>query len=492
VKLRTFRWSAVAAVLLIALWSIAFGDAGGAHQIAMGSVHMDPRWIAMFAIGATFDTAAADAMLKVVSDDAFFDSVVTHSDVLDIYEQNSNVREGPHGRYVELSNMFGYNEAVGARHERGFLPIPGNPTFVNGRVKLKKTLAVAQMTYDVMKQAMRSKAAFADWAEAELTKTEKSLRDDLDRQAIGYGSGILCRVDGSAAAGPPATIPIDAPYGLVSDTKGWLPGIRRGTSLVFGPNPDGANLRNNGESCTVLSVNKAGNAGGGILTVDHIPVGVVDNDYVFKGDDLGSNAPFQGVEVEMIGIEGQVDNGAILQTFQNIDRVQYPEWNSQFLDGSLAPYSGLAKDTAFMQLNDDIVELGGGDGATHALVTRAVFRNIYVQIRGFAGFGALLSPENTRAGVRGIKIWLGDKQVEFRACSKLFPGRAFMLDRTQLRRYHLEGYEWDDTTGAIWRQIAVGQGVKDEFFAYGRTIMELGNQDPQKHGKIAGLSEAQA
>jgi hypothetical protein len=145
-----------------------------------------------------------------------------------------------------------------------------------------------------------------------------------------------------------------------------------------------------------------------------------------------------------------------------------------------------------MQLNDDIVELGGGDGATHCLVTRAVFRNIYVQIRGFAGFGALLSPENTRSGTRGIKIWLGDRQVEFRACSKLAPGRAFMLDRTQLKRYHLEGYEWDDTTGAIWRQVAIGAGIQDAFFAYGRTIMELGNQDPQKHGKITGFSEAQA
>lgn len=443
--------------------------------------------------GATFDTAAADAMLKVVSDDAFFDSVVTHSDVLDIFEQSSSVREGPHGRYVELSNMFGYNEAVGARHERGFLPVPGNPTFVNGRVKLKKTLAVAQMTYDVMKQAMRSKAAFADWAEAELTKTEKALRDDLDRQAIGYGSGILCRIAAAGvAAGPPATINIDRPYGIASTTKGWLPGIRRGTSLVFGPNSDGANLRNNGEACTVLSVDKAGNSGGGILTVDHLPVNIAINDYIFKGDDLGSNAPFQGVEVEMIGIEGQVDNGLIMDTFQNISRATYPEWKSQFLDASLAPFSGLAKDTAFMQQNDDIVELGGGDGATHALVTRAVFRNIYVQIRGFAGFGALLSPENTRAGTRGIKIWLGDRQVEFRACSKLFPGRAFMLDKTQLKRYHLEGYEWDDTTGAIWRQVAIGAGIQDAFFAYGRTIMELGNADPQKHGKIAGFSEAQA
>ena len=440
----------------------------------------------------TFDLAAADAMLKVVSDDAFFDSVVTHSDVLDLYEQNSSVREGPHGRYIERSNMFGYNEAVGARRDRGFLPIPGNPTFVNGRVKLKNNYAVAQMTYNVMKQAMRSKSAFADWAEAELTKTEKSVRDDLDRQAIGYGSGIICRIDGAVTAGPPTTIPLDAPYGIANNEKGWLPGIRRGTSLVAGPNPDGSNLRNNGESVTVLSLDKAGNAGGGVITVDHLPVGWADNDYLFKGDDLDTNAPYQGVEVEMIGLEGQVDNGSILDTFQNISRTTYPEWKSQFLDGSAAPYSGLAKDTLFMQVNDDIIEQGGGDGATHILVTRPVFRNIYVQIRGFAGFGALLAPESTRAGVKGIRIWLGDKQVEIRGVAKLFPGRAFLLDSRHLQRFHLEGFEWDDTTGSIWKQVQLGQGIQDAFFAYGRSIMELGNSDPQKHGKVISLSEAQA
>lgn len=453
----------------------------------------NPLWLfAPFVLGATFDTAAADAMLKVVTEDAFFDSVVTHSDVIDLFEQNSSVKEGPHGRYVELSNMLGYNEAVGARHERGYIPVPGNPTFINGRVKLKKTLAAVQMTYDLMKQAMRNKAAFADWAEAELTKTEKALRDDLDRQAIGFGAGIICRVDTAPVAGPPALVHIDAPYGLANDTKGWIPGIRRGMTLVAGPNPDGSALRGNGESMLVLSVNRSGNGGGGTITVDHLVAGLADNDYIWKGDDLGNAAPNQGVEVEMMGLEGMIDNGDVLVTYLNINRDNFPEWESQFLDGSAAPYSGLAKDTAFMQANDDVVELGGGDGITHLLVTRAVFRNIYVQIRGFNGFGAGLSPETARAGVRGLRIWLGDRQVEVRGVAKLFPGRALGLDKTMLRRYHLEGFEWDDMTGSIWRQVGVGQGVKDEFWAYGRTIMELSNKDPQKHFKITGLSEAQA
>jgi hypothetical protein len=144
---------------------------------------------------ATWNTAAADALLKTVFQDPLFDGVVTHSRVIDLFEQNSNVKEGPQGKYIELAHMFGYNEGIGSRSEDGFLPVPGNPTFVNGRVNLKKTLAVAQMTRNIMANAVKSKAAFADWAEVELTKTERALRADLDRQAIGYGAGILCRID---------------------------------------------------------------------------------------------------------------------------------------------------------------------------------------------------------------------------------------------------------------------------------------------------------
>lgn len=452
----------------------------------------DQRLLIPFAIGATFDLTAADAMLKVVSDDAMFDSIVTFSQVIDLFEQNSNVTEGPTGRYVELSNMFGGNEAVGARSESGFLPVPGNPTFVNGRIKLKKTLAVSQMTWDVMKQAVRSKAAFADWADVELTKTERAMRDDLDRQAIGYGAGILCRI-ANVAFGT-NQISLKDPYGFANTTKGWLPGIRRGMSIVAGPNVDGSGLRNNGEAALVLSVDKKAASLAGVLTLDHVPGTWANSDYLFKGDDLGSNAPVNGIEVEMIGLEGLIDDGTNMTVLQNIDRTLYPEWKSQVTDASASPYSGLAKDTLFMQMNDDVIELGGSTGLTHICVTRAVFRNIYVQIRGtaFGGFGAALTPEDLRVGAKGIKVWLGDRQVEIRGLTKLFPGRAFGIDRSVLRRFHLQGIEWEDITGSIWKQVAVGSGIKDAFYAYCRNVMELACSDPQKCAKASGLSEAQA
>lgn len=436
----------------------------------------------------TFNTLAADAMLKTVFQDPLWDGVVSHSRTIDLFEQDSSVMEGPQGRYIERALLFGYNEGIGSRDENGFLPVPGNPTFQNGRIFLKTTLAVAQMTRRIMANAVKSKAAFAGWAEVELTKTERALRADLNRQSIGFGAGIFCRLDGN-----PTTVvaPIDAPYGLASDVKGWLPGIRRGMRFVAGPNPDGSALRSNGASALVVSVSKAANGGGGAITFnsDVAALGWLDNDYLFRGDDLGNNAPVQGAEVEMMGLLGQVDDGTILDTYQNIPRSSFDEWKSQVVDASAAPYSTLASETLFLRMADDAEELGGGM-VTHFLMSKAAFRNAFVQFAKQAGYGSASGPQNTEGGTKGIRVWLGDRVVELRALPIMPIGRVIGLDRSTLKRYHLSGFEWDDTTGSIFKQVAVGQGIKDAWYAYGRTEMELANLDPQRNVYATGVSEA--
>lgn len=439
----------------------------------------------------TFDTAVADAMLKIVFQDPLFDSVVTHSQVIDLYEQNDRVQEGPQGRFVQRAHMFGYNEGIGARSENAFLPLPGTPTFVNAEVRLKKTLAIAQMTRNVMANAVKTRAAFADWAEVELDKTVVALRADLDRQVIAFGAGILARVDDAA---PDTTLGIDSPYGQPFATKGWQPGIRRGMRIVFGPNSDGSALRDNGKSATILSVDKNANLGGGELTLDALPSGVLDNDFIFRGDDLGNNAPEDGVEVEMVGLLGQIDDGTIVDTYQNISRTTFPEWRSQFVDASVAPFSGNASELLVMRLSDDASELGGGE-PDFALMSTGVWRNLFTQIRTQLGFGSLTGPENFIGGaktgrMKGIKYWIGDRSIELRAVPKWPLGRMVVVDTSTLYRYHLSGFEWDDLTGSIWKQVGVGQGIKDAWFAYGRTEMELGNIDPQKSAFATGLDES--
>jgi hypothetical protein len=440
----------------------------------------------------SIDMTNLDAMLKVVTDGPLMDSVVTFSKVIDIFEQNSNVLEGPNGRYVEQAVLLGYNEAVGARGEHGAIPIPGSPSVINGRPKLKKIFAAAQMTRNIMANAVKGKAAFANWAEVELVKTERALRSELDRMVIGFGSGAICRIDGApAAAGSNFTVPIDAPYGLPSNEKGWLPGLRRGMRVVFGPNIDGTGLRSNGKSVLILSVSKTANAAGGQLTVQGTLADWADNDYVFRGDDYGNNAMENGVEVETQGLLGIVDDGSILSVFQNIDRSSIEEWKGMVIDGSAAPYSTNTTEGLLQRAGMDAMELNDAE-TSHILATFPIWRNLYNQLKTTqGGFGSQESKNGKlTVGAKGIQVWVGDKLVEVRAVPKLPVGKIFGLDSSTLRRFHLSDFQWDDTTGSIFKQVQNGQFVKDEFWAYGRTELEFGCWNPMKNWRIDSLSES--
>lgn len=439
----------------------------------------------------TIDTTVLNSMLKVISDGPLMDSVITFSKIVDLFEQNSEILEGPNGRYIETAVLLGYNESVGARSENGAIPIPGAPAVINGRVKLKKVVASAQMTRNIMANAVKGKSAFANWAEVELVKTERALRSELDRMVIGFGAGAVCRIVSVSGS----TYTIDRPYGLGSAgaLKGWMPGIRRGMRVVFGPQIDGTGLRAGGKSVLVVSVDRLANGGTGTFIGDKAFSDVAANDYIFRGDDYGSNVMDNGVEVEPMGLLGIVDDGTILTVFQNIDRTQYPEWRALVLDGSAAPYSGNATEGLLQRMGMDAMELNDAE-LTHVVTTMAIWRNIYNQIKSVtAGQGGFGSNQDAAKGIqtstKGISHWVGDRILEIRAEPKVPLGTIFGLDSSTLRRFHLSDFQWDDTSGSIFKQVMNGQFVKDEFWAYGRTEIEFGCWNPLKNVKVTGLSE---
>ena len=436
---------------------------------------------------ATHDQAnVLTGMLKVNFSDSIIETAVTRSYIYDLFEEQP-AEMGPEGRYRELSDRIGNPEGSGARDEQSFLPVPGTAAWLNPRIRMKRNYMTIQTTSAGIENAVKGKAAFGNFAESVIVPALDSFKDDLDRQCIGYGYGILCRIDGS----PSTTVPIDAPYGIASDVKGWLPGLRRGMRIVAGPNADGTGLRANGASRLILSVDPDANAGGGQLTLDSAaPSDWADNDYLFRGDDLGNNAPVNGSEVEMSGLLGMIDNGTILGTFQNISRTTYPEYNSRVIDASAAPYSGLAIDVLFLRLADDAWIYGNGNVTTF-LTSPEVSRNAYNQQRSLGGFGASMpAGGNLTAGRKGMAYALdSSRTVELRAFPRMPVGRVFALDKSTLKTYVQVKGEWDERSGNMWKQVQFGQGVKDEFWAYYKTVRENACLTPRKNAVATGVSE---
>lgn len=437
------------------------------------------------------DLERAQGMLKIRYQDPYFNQMVLHTRLLDKINKSSQIKQGPDGKYTELSNMFGGPEGNGFRSSNGNLPVPGAATFVNGRVYMKTQLHVCQMNRAAMARAVRGKSAFADWAEVTLKPSAKIAAHELDRALVGFGAGAICRIDGSPSA---TSIPIDAPYGLANDTKGWLPGIRRGMRLVAAPSVDGTGIRSGGKSILVISVNKGGNSGGGTISTSDVPSDWADNDYLFRGDDLGNNAPEDGSEVEPMGLLGMIDDGTQLPVFQNIDRNTYDEWKAQMLDAN-AFSSGAPTENLFMKAYDDVMEIGGGQVdvfCSTLTIFRAAFKQFVTAAAGIqrtAGQGGTYQAGANRLQIR---VPMGDSLVDLVAYPKMAPGKAFGLDLSTIWRYHLESgaFEWVDWTGSMFHQVSVGLAAKDAVWFYGRNELEFGCTNPQANIQIYGISEA--
>lgn len=437
---------------------------------------------------ATIDQAGVlQGMLKENYVGTTYSTVITRSDMLDLFTENSNVHDGPEGKYFLMSDLIGAPEGIGSRLENDFLPTPEVPSFISPKVFLKYHYGFLTTTYQAMKNAVEGPAAFANWAQVSMLPLVRSLTDDLDRQAAGYAAAILCRVDVTIAAN---VISIDAPWGQASDTKGWVVGLRRGQRIVASPNADGSGLRDGGRSMKILSVDYNANAGGGTITVDYTVAGLLDNDYLFKGDDTSTNiANASGLEKEMMGVEGIVDDGTVLDTLQGISRTTVPEWKSQVIDVSAAPYSNNVTEGLLMKMLTDAETYGMGKPNV-MVCSHDVFRNAYNALRQLGGYGAQQSAVNNSAGSKGITTYVGTKQITLRGIVKIIPGRIYALDTSTLHRFVLGQGEWDQTAGGtIWRQVQVGAAIKDAYFAFYRLPMQLAVDDPRKSVKAIKASE---
>lgn len=444
---------------------------------------------------ATLDQGiAAQNILKEVYTDGLHNLVVARTETLDLFKQNSQVHEGPEGKYFKMADLLADPQGIGSRFEDGVLPIAVNPQYLNVTVNLAYTYAMIQTTWRALKNIEQGPAAFADFHEAYIEPAVRAHADDLDRQAVGYGNGALCRVDGAPSG---TTVNIGASFGLgtASSTKGFLAGIRRGFSLVAGPNVDGSGLRGNGTPMLVTAFDPTGNSGRGALTVDALIPGLASGDYLWRGDAQGNNAPVNGSSPEMMGLYGLADDGTSVSSLFGVSRTTVPEFKANVTDLSASPYSGTVTQTALMKLGDDIALYGAGN-MDFLITSRTLFRNVVNSFStSFGGFGAKVDVEQGASiGAGRVKVLTADgRVVEIRTVNKWPVGTVIAGDRSVLHRFEMGAGEWDQSFGnSIFKQLQVGNAIKDAGYAYYRIAMALASNDPRKLAKGINASETAA
>ena len=369
------------------------------------------------------------------------------------------------GRAAIEAAIMSYNEGSGvAIGEGGALPTAGNFDPQNFTIPMKFVYGQIQLTKQAIDSAKTSKGAFKNVFKTSMETMVKNLKREMARMLFGSGTGVMALVNGSVSD---TTVAIDSP-GNVAGAAGGARYIRKGMILAF---HDGSTLRG---VRTVTAVA----ADGTTITVDSA-VNVTDNDYITRCPTTAiATVATTSYNKEPMGILGLFDNATYVETLHGLSRTTYPQLNSRVQSS----VGALSLDA--IQTNFDVAEQLG-DANIDVLACEHAVRRAYLalleQDRRYQG-ESLMSPDGgTKAVNRKQWVTFGGKPM---VTDKHAPyGMLFGIDKTDLRSYVQNEGEWDDTTGAVLKQVS-GQ---DSFYAFYRIWKNYHDSRPNNCFRMDGV-----
>jgi hypothetical protein len=440
----------------------------------------------------TTDLFSMEAAMKVIFEDSVFDNAVHDSELLDMIEQDTNVQqeETTGGRYIETAQYFNLPAGVRAVATNDYIPVPNGPVIKNARIYLKKVQGVVEMTGDTMRRVRGSEGAFLNWADRALPDLVKRLVNNLDLMAIGYGAGAVARATQAVQEnGGVFTIIVDRAFGVDGLSPVHLLFLE-GEQIVFGTDITGATLRGGAQpSATVLNAEDNGD-GTATLTLNRDPdatgAPVATGDFIFLGDDTQQAVTEAETDRPrwFMGLLGHVDDGGIIQEYQEIDRDDHRLWRGTMADAGDHWNEDILDEDLITEADDKCLTEGGGKP------------NLFVTSRpGIRQYWRHLRQDRTINDPRGYtggpgdepRINLGDRELVLRVSRKMPWQLAFGLSTETFKRWTLGRYEWDDTTGSIWNRVTDGVGRRDAFYAVGHLYKELGCLGPAQNFRINGI-----
>jgi len=415
--------------------------------------------------GATAITDDMDELMKIVFDDTVITETVYDTELMSILP-DGEVKTGSEGRWFETSQLYQSPGSWGSRSETGYIPVPNAAAAKNAPVSLKKVMGAIEETAEVLKKIRGDKAAFLTWSDEQFPLFKEGLVDEFDRQLVGDGSAIRARVN---AAAPATTLVVDSTVGIA----GWdhtLMQFRRGMFLRASPNADGSSPR-----ALVMTVNQI-DWDNNAIVVNQLATGLADDDYLFEGDAADNSAG-----KDMMGLAGLVDDGGIVQTLQNIDRTTDIWFQSYVRD-----FNGAALTEAGLIQTDREARFRGGGKVNLIVISEEGFDEVWGDLKADR---AINDPRAYAGGRSGITIFFGGtRQIELRTARKLPSTLCYGIQTDVLRKFLLHEFEWDDTTGSLWRQVVDSTGRKDAFYTYGSAHGEVGIKSPQKCWRAEGFA----
>jgi hypothetical protein len=346
-------------------------------------------------------------------------------------------------------NDYG-NESVGALNETEQFRTIDSENYQQYKVVPKVLNGPVEITGLAAEAADSDEEAFAESVLREVQGAKKRLRKDMNRQFFGIGTGVLCK---------PANALVSTLTSFTVDSAQYL---RKNMVIDGQSNGNELSVR----SKRISNVDKVNNV---IYLATSIGVSMITTDVISK-ENVRQSASSDGKE--MMGLDGIVDDGTQLTTFQNLDASSLYEWRGVVINASSA---NLTSDL-LQRLLDDPGTLGGEDPDT--LITHKIQRRKYLDIvvpeKRFADLK--MDAGFQKLSFNGIELWL-DVDCQRNQVYAIKKSRIYRFEVAPLAMGGLEGSDtWLRATNF------------DKFQAYWKYYGNFGTDKRNAHGKITSLA----
>lgn len=403
----------------------------------------------------------ADAVLK----DFYLPAVrnVLNSEVflLSQLEMNS---EDVEGRAAVLSINTGRNHGVGARAELGTLPAAGRQGYSEQRVSLKYNYGSIKISGPLMRSMGTDRGSFTRPLQSETTGVIRDLKNDVNRQVYGDGTGAIVPISGANTG---AVVPI------ANATTTQIRQLEEGMVIEIGTVAEAA--AGTATAAVIDSVQVAAKTVTLTATVT-----TTSSDFIFRA---GAGSTAGAAQKELTGLEAIVaDSGTLF----NIDPTSVSKWAS-YQDDNSGTNRAVAE-TMFTKAAME-VNIRSGESIDLWVTTDGVHRGVANLLTSLKQFP---STNQLKSGYTGLDMGSvsqgnsGSQEVTLTYDKDCTGNTAYGLTTKRLQQYRMSDWEFMEEDGSVLSRVSGQDAYEATLFCYHEVATDARNA----HAVIKDLTES--
>lgn len=386
------------------------------------------------------------------------------------YNQFPKTGRAPRGLGYVFGARYARAQGVGARRESEILPDPLAGKYDQGLVKPKYIYGTLRLTGPAIEAAKGDVAAFVDGLSDAVDDIYQSLINDLNRQSVSDGFGLLGTLSAASDALTTSATTWTVPMANDMGPKRCVPGM-----LVDFFNA--GNIDQSAIASRIASVDFAARSiemefNDSSFKVNH-PI-IAARSYTVATDTVASGSfmvrmgareathATTNVPVEMTGLDGIYDDGTLLATYESITVSTAPWWKANVL-GNSGVNRELSLDLMLQAI--DLCRTQSGKRIS-------TMRMGLGQRRKYAGLllpDVRFAPSELKGGYETLTFAAGDGSVKMVIDPDLATNKVYMEPDGVIEKFEMTGLGW----GNLDQQIHQRAGY-DEWDQFLRIYTNLG------------------